>query len=85
MGGAGGEVNEERLVGRDGFLAMDPGDRVVGDVFGEVIALFRLFPRLDRRLVAEDLPLPAMAGVFRYPPKAVILRALAARSNATRQ
>ena len=82
MGGAGREIDEERLVGRDGFLAVDPGDGVVGDVFGQVIALFRLFRRLDRRLVAEELrlPLAGLAAVESVP----IFKALAGRPTRER-
>ena len=43
------EVHEERLVGHQGLLLTDPGDRLVGQVLGEVVALLRRLRRLDRR------------------------------------
>ena len=43
------EVHEERLVGHQRLLLARPGDRLVGQVFGEVIALGRRLGRLDRR------------------------------------
>ncbi len=44
--GAGGEVQEERLVGCEDLLLPHPRDRLVGQVLGEVVALFRGAPRL---------------------------------------
>ena len=38
-GGAGGVVDEERLVGHQRLLLADPVDRLVGHVLGEVVAL----------------------------------------------
>ena len=37
--GAGGEIDEVRLVRRERLLAVDPGNGVVNQVFGQVIAL----------------------------------------------
>ena len=52
MGGAGREVGEERLVGRERMCLPDPGDGVVGEVLGEVVALLRGLLGLDRRRAA---------------------------------
>ena len=49
VGGAGREVDEERLVGDQRLLLADPGDRLVGHVFHEVVALFGRLLHLDRR------------------------------------
>ncbi len=43
MGGARREVHEERLVGHQRLLLAHPGDRLVGQVFGEVVALLGVF------------------------------------------
>ena len=48
VGGPGREVHEERLVGHQRLLLVDPGDRLVGQVLGEVVALLRRLRRLDR-------------------------------------
>jgi hypothetical protein len=45
----GGEVDEERPVGRERALLADPTDRAVGHVLGEVVALLRCLRGLDRR------------------------------------
>jgi hypothetical protein len=39
VGGAGGEVDEERLVRGQRLLGSDPVDRVVGQILGEVVTL----------------------------------------------
>ena len=39
VGGAGGEVDEERLVAHQGLLLADPGDGLVGHVLHQVVAL----------------------------------------------
>ena len=49
VGGARREVDEERLVGQQRFLLARPGDRLVGQVLGEVVALGWRLGRLDRR------------------------------------
>ena len=49
MGRSGGEVHEERLVGHQRLLLPDPGDRVIRQILGEVVALLRRLRRLDRR------------------------------------
>ena len=48
VGRAGREVHEERLVGRERSLRLDPVDGVVGEILREVIALFGGLRRLDR-------------------------------------
>ena len=54
VGGAGGEVGEERLVGHQRLLLTDPVDRVVGHVLGEVVALLRGAVGLDRHGAVVD-------------------------------
>ena len=49
VGGAGREVDEERLVGHQRLLLADPLDRLVGHVAHEVVALFGRALGLDRR------------------------------------
>ena len=49
VGGAGREVDEERLVGNERLLLADPVDRLVGHVLHEVIALFGRLLHFDRR------------------------------------
>ena len=46
--GAGREVDEERLVRHQRLLLLDPVDRLVGHVLGEVVALLRRLLLLDR-------------------------------------
>ena len=48
VGGAGGEVDEEGLVGREGFLLPDPLHGLVGHIGQEVVALFGRLLRVDR-------------------------------------
>src|SRR3954465_5142745 len=43
------EVNEERLVRGGRFLLLDPTDRLVGQVFHQVVAIFGGSLRFDRR------------------------------------
>ena len=54
VGGAGGEVDEERLVRHQRLLLADPLDRPVGHVLGEVVALLGGPVRLDRHRVPVD-------------------------------
>ena len=49
VGGAGREVHEERLVGHQRLLLAHPGDRAVGEILGERVALLGRLRRLDRR------------------------------------
>src|SRR3954453_12474424 len=49
MTGAGGVVEEERLLRRDRLRVLDELDRLVGDVLAEVVALFRRL-RLGHRM-----------------------------------
>ena len=51
---AGREVDEERLVRHQRLLLLDPVDRLVGHVLGEVVALLRRLRLLDRHRVAVD-------------------------------
>ena len=61
--GARREVDEERLVRQQRFLLARPGDRLVGQVFGQVIALGGRLRRLDRRraLIEGRVPLVVLA------------------------
>ena len=61
--GARREVDEERLVGQQRLLLARPGDELVGQVFGEVVALGRRLRRLDRRgaLIQRRIPLVVLA------------------------
>ena len=63
VGGARREVHEERLVRHERLLLADPADSVVGQVFGEVVALLRGLRRLDRgeALVERGVPLVVLA------------------------
>src|SRR4029450_11653040 len=58
-GGAGREVHEEGLVGRERLLLRDPGHGLVGHVLHEVVTLFGRLLRLARRgaLVQRRVPL----------------------------
>ena len=62
VGGARGPVHEERLVGRERLVPLQPGEGLVGHVLGEVILL--AVRRLDRVgvLVEPGLPLRGFAG-----------------------
>ena len=61
--GARREVHEERLVGDERLLLTGPGDRLIGQVLGQVIALGRRFRRLDRRraFIERRVPLVILA------------------------
>ena len=63
VGGAGGEVDEERLVGRQRLLLRNPLDGLVGHVRHEVVALLGRLLVLDRRgaLVERRIPLVRLA------------------------
>ena len=63
VGGARREVDEERLLRHQRLLLAHPVDGVVGQVLGEVVALFGRGRRLDRRqaLVERRLPLAGLA------------------------
>ena len=63
MGRAGREVDEERLVGREGLLLTDPGDGLVGHVLHQVVALLGRLLWLDRRgaLIERRVPLVRLA------------------------
>ena len=54
VGGAGGEVDEERLVGHQRLLLAHPVDGLIGHVLGEVVALLGRPLGLDRHRVAVD-------------------------------
>ena len=60
---AGRKVDEERLVRGETFLLSDPGNRLVGHVLDQVVALLGRFLRLDRRgpLVERRVPLVGLA------------------------
>ena len=49
VGGTGGEVHEERFVGRQGLLLSHPGDGPVRQILGEGVTLLRRLGRFDRR------------------------------------
>ena len=77
VGGARREVDEERLVGHERSLLPDPGDRLVGHVRHEVVALFGRRLHFDRRgpFVQRGVPLVRLS-----PDEAVeVLEAAAAR------
>ena len=61
--GAGREVDEERFVGQQRLLLARPGDELVGQIFGEVVALGRRLRRLDRRcaFIQRRVPLVVLA------------------------
>ena len=61
--GARREVDEERLVRQQRLLLARPGDALVGQVFGQVVALGRRLGRLDRRraLIEGRVPLVVLA------------------------
>ena len=56
VGGAGGEVDEERLVGRHGLLELQPGDGLVGHVGHEVVV--RVIGEFDRGDAVEQIGCP---------------------------
>ena len=58
VGGARREVDEERLVRRQRLLLADPGDRLVGHVLHQVVALFGRLRHLDRRGAFEKCRIP---------------------------
>ncbi len=49
MGRAGGVVDEERVIGRECLLLMNPRDRAIGEIFVERVSLLRCPGRLDAR------------------------------------
>ena len=59
MGGPGCEIGEEGCVGGQGLLLTDPGDRLVGHVFHEVVTLFGGAVDLHRcgALIQAGIPL----------------------------
>ena len=61
--GARREVDEERLVRKQRLLLSRPGDELVGQVFGQVVALGRRLRRLDRcrALIERGIPLVVLA------------------------
>ena len=63
MRGARREVHEERLVRQQRLLLARPGDGLVGQVFGQVIAFRRRLGRLDRRraFIQRRVPLVVLA------------------------
>ena len=65
--GAGGEVQEERFVGRDLFQIRDELDRLVRQIGGEVVALLRRLRRLDL-VVVEDQVRVVLVGVAAEEP-----------------
>ena len=56
--GAGRVVQEERLVRRDGLGVLDELQRLVGQVLGEVVALFRKLWLVDRVVVVHQVRVP---------------------------
>ena len=60
MRGAEGEVGEERPLGGDRLLVLDPGDRVVDEVLGEVVAVLREPVGLDRVAALVELRVPVV-------------------------
>ena len=58
---AGRVVDEERLVGRHRLLRLDPVDRLVGHVHGEVVVLHLRRLDLDQPVVDERIPLVGLA------------------------
>ncbi len=59
VGRAGRKVREERPVGHQSLLLADPAHRMIGQILGEVVALFRCPWWLDRRgaVVERRIPL----------------------------
>ena len=53
--GAGGEIEEERLVGHDLLGIGDKADGLVDQILGEMVALFRRLLRLDLVVVVDQL------------------------------
>ena len=62
VGGAGGEIEEERLVGSHRIVLVQPFDGVVGQIDGQVIARARLARGLHRHRVAIKPGLPLAVG-----------------------
>ena len=62
VGAPGRPVHQERLVGREGLVPLDPGEALVDHVFGQVV--FLAVRRLDRIevLVQPRLPLRRLTG-----------------------
>ena len=61
MVGTGGEVEEERLVGRDLFEVGDELDGLVGQIDGEVVTLLRCLRRLDLVVVEDQVGIVLMS------------------------
>ena len=55
MAGTRGEVQHERLIGRRCAEIFHEQDRLVGEIFGEVIALFRSGRRIDLMVVEHEV------------------------------
>ena len=83
MVGAGREVEEERLVGRDLFEVGDELDRLVGEIHGEVVALLRRLRRLDLMVVEDQVGIvlvrvaaeKAVVAVEAAPERPAVVRA----------
>ena len=60
---AGGDVEEERLVGRDALDLADPGDGLVGDVVGQVVVRVGRGGDEVAVLVEDRVPVVHVAGV----------------------
>ena len=58
--GAERDVGEERPLGRDRLLVLDPGDRVVDEVLGEVVAVLREPVGLDGVAALVELRVPVV-------------------------
>ena len=67
MVGAGREVQEERLVGRDLLEVGDEFDCLVGEIDGEVVALLRRCRRLDLMVVEHEVGI-VLVGVTAEEP-----------------
>ena len=60
MRGAQGDVGEERPLGRDRLLVLDPGDGVLDEVLGEVVAVLGQPLRLDGVAALVELRVPVV-------------------------
>src|SRR5262245_65472227 len=58
MSRSGSKVNKKRLVGSDRLLLPDIGNRLVGEVLHQVVALVRRPLRLDRRGAVKQCRVP---------------------------
>ena len=61
------EIEKERFVGRDLLEVGDERDRPIGEIFGEVIALFRRFRRLDLMVVVDEVRIVLMRVAAQKP------------------